>query len=98
MAETWPVLDNKYLWIYTAAAVIVSQLITYNLYAALLEKYSATFLTFAGFIMPFFTAILGWLFLSEEVTLTFYISSLIVFIGLCVFYLEEKGTSTQIKN
>lgn len=96
--ETWPTLNNKYLWIYTAAAVIVSQLMAYNLYAYLLEKYSATFLTFAGFIMPFFTAILGWLFLNEEVTLTFYISSLIVFIGLCVFYLEEKNSNPQIKN
>ncbi|MDR3645940.1 MAG: DMT family transporter [Candidatus Babeliales bacterium] len=94
--ETWPSFNNAYLWFYIFAAVIVSQLLAYNFYASLLLKYSATFMTFTGFSMPFFTALLGWLFLGETVSSAFYISNLIVFIGLCVFYTEEKGTASKV--
>lgn len=93
--ETWPAMNNAYLWFYILAAVFVSQLLAYNFYAGLLLKYSATFMTFTGLSMPFFTALLGWLFLGETVSYAFYISNLIVFIGLCVFYLEEKVTAIK---
>jgi drug/metabolite transporter (DMT)-like permease len=93
--ETWPAMNNEYLWFYILAAVVVSQLLAYNFYAGLLFKYSATFMTFTGFSMPFFTALLGWLFLGETVSYAFYVSNIIVFIGLCVFYIEEKGTASR---
>lgn len=93
LVETWPDFNSFYLWFYILAAVVVSQLIAYNCYSNLLLRYSATFMTFTGFSMPFFSALLGWLFLGETVSYAFYISNIIVFIGLCVFYLEEKNSS-----
>ena len=69
--------------------VIISNIICCNLYGWLLKKYSATFLSFAGFLSPLFTALYGWLLIGEIVTWHFYVSCIIVFIGLYLFYQEE---------
>lgn len=73
----------------TLLLVIISNMICYNLYGHLLRRFSATFMSFAGFTMPLFTAIYGWYFLSEQISLAFYISAAIVFVGLSLFYQEE---------
>ena len=77
--------------------VLVSNIICHNIYGFLLRKYTATFMSFAGFTTPLFTALLGWIFLGEEVSTPFYISVFIVFIGLSLFHQEElkKGYSMQ---
>ncbi len=69
--------------------IIISNMICYNLYGYLLKHYSATFISFAGFVTPLFSAIFGWYYLGEVVTLPFYLSAGIVFTGLLIFYQEE---------
>lgn len=71
------------------AVILISNIICYNLYGYLLKKHTATFLSFAGFLGPLFTAFYGWIFLNESVTWHFYLSSIIVFFGLYLFYQEE---------
>ncbi len=78
-----------------AAIITLSNIICYNLYAALLKQYTATFLSFAGFLSPMFTAVYGWILLGETVTWQFYLSSIIVFIGLYLFYQEELQDATK---
>ena len=72
-----------------ACVILISNLICHNLYGFLLKRYTATFLSFAGFLGPLFTAFYGWIFLGETVTWHFYASSVIVFIGLFLFYQDE---------
>lgn len=72
--------------------ILVSNIICHNLYGYLLKKYTATFLAFAGFLGPLFSAFYGWLFLSETITWHFYTSALLVFIGLFMFYKHELET------
>jgi len=80
----------------TLAAIIgISNIICYNLYGYLLRQYTATFLSFAGFLGPLFTALYGWILLGEKVTWHFYLSSIIVFIGLYLFYQEELHDTTK---
>jgi drug/metabolite transporter (DMT)-like permease len=69
--------------------ILISNLAAYNLYGYLLKRYSATFVSFAGFTTPLFTALFGWYFLGETVTWAFYASTLIVFAGLYLFNQEE---------
>ncbi len=69
--------------------IVVSNFVCYNLYGHLLKQYSATFLSFAGFTTPMFTAIFGWIFLRETISTEFYISASIVFTGLYLFNQEE---------
>lgn len=69
--------------------VIVSNIICYNLYGHLLRRFTATFMSFAGFTTPLFTAFYGWLYLGEIVSYSFYLSIVIVFSGLLLFYQEE---------
>ena len=69
--------------------VIISNIICYNLYGHLLKKYSPTFLSFSGFLVPIFAALYGWGLLSEKITWHFYASCLIVFVGLYLFYQDE---------
>lgn len=72
--------------------IIVSNFISYNLYGWLLKRYSATFMSFAGFTTPLFAAFFGWIYLGETITWPFYLSAAIVFIGLTLFNQEELKT------
>ncbi|MDB2613933.1 DMT family transporter [Chlamydiales bacterium] len=92
LTEDWSPLPISDLVPFIQSAValmIISNFIAYNLYGYLLKRYTATFLSFAGFTTPIFTALFGTFFLGEEVTTPFLISSLIVFIGLFLFNQEE---------
>ena len=73
----------------TVLIIVTANLIFYNLDAYLLKFYTATFLSFAGFTCPIFTAILGWLFLSEYFSLNLILSFVFVSIGLYIFHQEE---------
>lgn len=77
--------------------ICVSNLICYNLYGWLLKRFTATFMSFAGFVTPFFTALFGWLFLSEEPSLTFLGAVCLVGMGLFLFYSEELKHGVEIR-
>lgn len=90
--EDWnpfPISDPVPFLYYSLALMVVSNLICYNLYGYLLKKYSATFMSFAGSVTPIFTALFGWFFLEEVITWEFYVSFVILFIGLYIFNQEE---------
>lgn len=74
---------------YCLALVIIANIIGYNLYGYLLSRYSATFLSFAGFMTPLFAALLGWIFLGEQVTWHFFTTISMVILGLYLFH-EKK--------
>lgn len=92
ITETWDPLPITQVFPFLECAlllILVSNLICYNLYGYLLKRYSPTFISFAGFTTPFFTALFGWFFLGEVVTWPFYVSAAIVLAGLYTFYQEE---------
>lgn len=73
----------------TLLIIVVANLLFYNLYGYLLKQYTATFLSFAGFMCPVFAALLGWLFLGERISSTLLVSFVFVLMGLYIFYQEE---------
>lgn len=84
------------LGVYSMSLIIIANIICYNLYGYLLSRYSATFLSFSGFMTPLFAALLGWLFLGETVTWHFFTTIILVICGLYLFHekniiFEEKG-------
>ena len=92
LVEDWnPIPVTEFLPFLSCALIliIISNLICYNLYGYLLQRFSATFMSFAGLTTPLFTAFFGWLFLNEVVTWPFYASFCIVFSGVLIFYQEE---------
>lgn len=97
--EDWnpiPVTDMAIFLECTLLLILISNLICYNLYGALLKRYSATFLSIAGFTTPLFTALFGWLWLGEQVTWPFYLSFAVVLGGLLLFEQEELKQSYQL--
>ena len=98
--ETWdpvPVTNWTQMLIFTATIALISNLICYNLYGKLLKIYTASFLAFCGLLTPVFTALFGWLFLQETLSWHFYVSTVVVFIGLSIFYLEELRLGYLVK-
>lgn len=98
-AEEWnptPVIEYMPFLGYSLILIIVSNLICYNLYGWLLKKYTATFMSFAGFVTPAFTAIFAWIFLQEGVTVAFCCSMGMVFCGLFLFYREELKQGVEV--
>jgi drug/metabolite transporter (DMT)-like permease len=91
-SEDWNPIPVTEFWPFLLCAftlMIISNGICYNLYGYLLKRYSATFMSFAGFTTPVFTALFGWILLGEVVTWPFYLSFAIVLAGLLLFYQEE---------
>lgn len=96
--EDWnPIPVTEYVPFLECAILlmIISNMICYNLYGALLKKFSATFMSFAGFSTPLFTALFGWFFLGEVITWPFYVSAAIVFLGLVIFSKAEEEATVQ---
>lgn len=73
----------------TLLIILVANILFYNLYGYLLNFYTATFLSFAGFMCPLFTAILEWFFLGTAIQPTIIFSFCMVIIGLYIFYQDE---------
>jgi len=69
--------------------IFVSNILCHNIYAGLLKKYSATFMSFTSFLSPIFAALYGWAFFEEKISWHFYASIVIVFAGLYIFYQDE---------
>jgi len=91
--ENWnpiPVNDISNFLSFTILTAIISNIICYNLFGYLLKYFSATFMTFSGLMTPFFAAFWGHFFLNENITWHFFLSVIIFFIGLLIFYMEEN--------
>jgi drug/metabolite transporter (DMT)-like permease len=67
----------------------ISNIFCYNLYGYLLKKFTATFLSFVGLLSPFFASLYGWILLGETPSLTIFLSTGIVAIGLWFVYQAE---------
>ncbi|MBI2345064.1 DMT family transporter [Candidatus Dependentiae bacterium] len=90
--ETPPIsrwYENMHFWVLFAAIIIIANFIFYNFYGFLLHKYSATLLSFIGFLTPLFTALYDFIFLGISIGIEFYIATVIVAYGIYIFYQEE---------
>jgi drug/metabolite transporter (DMT)-like permease len=90
--ENWdpfPITDTTVFIECTILLIVISNLVCYNLYGSLLKTYSATFISFAGLTTPLFAALFGWIILGEVVTWPFYLSFMIVVMGLFIYDQEE---------
>lgn len=90
--EPWnplPVTSWPNFIFFTAAIIIAANILFANFYAYLLKRYTATLLSFAGFLCPVFATLLGWFFLNEPLSWRFFFSFITVTCGLYLFYQEE---------
>lgn len=69
--------------------IIIGNVISLTLYATLLKSYNATLLSLASFSVPLFVALFGWLYLNEPISINFFASLLLTFIGLCIFNYDK---------
>lgn len=96
LVEDWnPIPVTEFLPFFLCAAwlLVISNLVCYNLYGWLLKRFSATFISFAGFTTSMFSALFGWAFLNENLTWAFFVSTAIILFGLVIFYQEELKPS-----
>lgn len=91
--ENWdpiPVFSWSNFLLSLVYIVFIHNLICYSIYAASLKHFSVTFMAFAGLSNPLFAAGFGWLFLSEEITPSFWLALIGIFLGLYLFHIEES--------
>jgi drug/metabolite transporter (DMT)-like permease len=90
--ESWtptPVTSWPTFLLATIGIIIVCNFCFSNLYGYLLKCYTATLLSFAGFLCPLFATGFGRFFLEEPVSKGFIYSFFAVTMGLYIFYKEE---------
>jgi len=80
-------VTDDFWWLLLLFAMITG--ISYNLYSALLKRYSATFVSFASFLEPAFGLVYGAIFLAKPISYLALCSLLGLGSGLYLFYQEE---------
>ena len=74
-------------WI--ALLILVANVVVYNFYGYLMQRYSLTFISLSGFLCPVFAALYEWLFLQGTISWHYVVSLALVTIGLFLFYRTE---------
>ncbi len=69
--------------------ILIGNFLCFNLQGYLLHIYTATLLSFFGFITPLIAALFDWLWFGQSVSPSFYITVVLVSFGLYLFYQEE---------
>lgn len=90
--ENWdpiPVTNYSSFLLWFLLLCLVSNIMAYNLNAVLLRRFTATYISFAGLSSPFFAALFGWFMLGEVMTFPFWVSLVVVILGLFIYYKEE---------
>ena len=99
--ENWepiPLKGEPWLFVQTTVWMIgISSIVCYNLFGYLLKTYTVTFLSFSGFMTPFFAALFSWIVIGETVSYHFFLSAAIVFSGVFLFNQEELEKRGSIK-
>jgi drug/metabolite transporter (DMT)-like permease len=92
----WNTVTNiPYLSLLIFILIIANNVVAYNCYGYFLKYLSATLLFLVSFTNPLFAVIFGWLFLGEPIGISFLITSVIVSIGLWMYYQEEERLAEQ---
>lgn len=82
--SNWPVFLG---WLFLL--ILAANIIFYNFFGWMLNRYTITFLTFSGFLSPSFGTIYEWLFFGGKIGWQHIISLLLVALGLYIFYQDE---------
>ena len=83
-----------YMFLY----ILISNVISYNLYGFLLRSYTVTFMSLAGFMAPLFASFYGWFILKEDLHTNFIVSVGMLAAGLYLFYQDEKTDATYYED
>lgn len=78
-----------------ALTIMISDILGKVMYIHLLKRFSATFISFCGFLSPIFAALYGWSFLRERITWHFFAGMAGVILGLALFYQDELAKKRQ---
>jgi drug/metabolite transporter (DMT)-like permease len=93
-SEFWhPIPVQSHLWpsflISVFSIIFVSNIVCSNLYALMLRRFTATFLSFVGLLSPVFATLYGFFFLGEPISWLIFLSMSIVCLGLWFVYCAE---------
>lgn len=73
----------------TLLITLISNVICYNFYGALLKRFTATFLSFMGLLSPVFASLYGVVLLKEPLSWTIVLSTGVVSLGVWLVYRAE---------
>ncbi len=80
-------------WLVVIALAVVCQTFGQGLLVYSLKQFSSSFVGIFALLKPIFTAILGWLILSENISLTSGVALILILAGI---YLAKSGSNSKI--
>ena len=89
LSEWFPVTELIPFLGYSVLLILFGNIICYLLYGFLLQRFTATLVTFGELMTPAFAALFGWFFLGESISVSFIVSSVFLLSGLFIVYREE---------
>lgn len=97
MHEGWQASVSPTI-VFLGSTILLTSISTtcFILYSVLLNRYSATFMSFSAFTTPLFAALYGYVFLGEVLGWSFGITMAIVFVGLYLYCTNEQQKENLI--
>ena len=89
--------SSDLIFFFLTYTIVIGNMVGYTLYAYALKRYSPLLVSLASFSVPLFVALLGWLFLGEQLSFAFFSACLVTFIGLMIFTYGERKKSKIIR-
>jgi drug/metabolite transporter (DMT)-like permease len=88
---------NFQSWAIIISLLVMGNLVGYNLYGSLLQKYSATFLALCGSMTPLMVCLLEWLFLGQKPSINLLLASFVMAIAIKMFLykLDQNEQTTK---
>ena len=70
--------------------IIIGNVLAYTMVAYFLKWYSSSFVSLAGFSVPIFVTLCGWMVLSEPISAMLVVAAAVILIAVYFFYREER--------
>ncbi len=99
LTETWnpvPVLEWQPFFIGMLYITLIHNVLCYYIYTKSLNRFSVTFMSYAGIANPLFAALISWFLLGETVGLNFFLALGFVIGGLYIYSKEEAPAEVAV--
>ncbi len=99
-SEQWIISENLSMGVFLILlySAIIGNVIAYYIYSYSLKKFSIATISYSGLVIPFSGHFLGWFFLGESLSKTFFLAIILILFGYRLYFYQRKKEVISYNN